>query len=114
MVLQIYTYPYKYKHWDEWFEALVPLHGLVRNGRTWLLDGVVLLGLSVAPVGRGVGEDGVRHGVRRVTLHAVQDVTDRQLGLQEEVQLAVRQTHRHVHHTAGEKKGSGIKTVHLV
>lgn len=66
-----------------------PLHGLVRNGQTRLLDGVVLLRLSEAPIGRGVGEYGVRHGVRRVALHAVLDVTDRQLGLQEEVELAV-------------------------
>lgn len=66
-----------------------PLHGLIRNGQTWLLDGVVLLSLSEAPVGRGVGEDGVRHSVGGVALHAVLDVTDRQLSLQEEVELAV-------------------------
>ena len=80
-----------------------PLHGLIRNGQTWLLDGVVLLSLSEAPVGRGVGEDGVRHSVGGVALHAVLDVTDRQLSLQEEVELAVWQADCHVYHSAGQK-----------
>lgn len=77
----------------------IPFHGLIRDGETGLPDGVLLLSLSQAPVGRGVGEDGVRHGVRRQSLNAVLDVTDRQLGLQEEVELAVRQTHGGVHHS---------------
>ncbi|KAA8581222.1 hypothetical protein FQN60_002803 [Etheostoma spectabile] len=69
--------------------TVIPLHGLVRNGQTWLLDGIVLLSLSKAPIGRGVGEDGVRHSVGSVALHTVQDVTYWQLSLQEEVELAV-------------------------
>ena len=81
----------------------LPLHGLIRNGQTRLLDGILLLSLSEAPVGRGVGEDGVGHRVGGVALNAVQDVTDRQLGLQEEVELAVGQAHGHVHHSVRTK-----------
>lgn len=84
----------------QWFRSLIPLCGLVWNRQTWFLDGIVLLSLSEAPIGRGVGEDGVRHRVWRVALNAVLDVTDRQLGLQEEVELAVWQAHGHVHHSA--------------
>lgn len=61
---------------------------------------VFLLSLSKAPIGRGVGQDGVGHRVGGVALHAVLDVTDRKLRLQEEVELTVRQAHGHVHHSA--------------
>lgn len=81
------------------YSPFVPFHGLIRNGQTVLPDGVLLLSLSQPPVGGGVGEDGVRHRVRREALNAVLDVTDRELGLQEEVELAVRQTHCGVHHS---------------
>lgn len=98
-------------HWVFISSFLIPFHGLIRNSQTWLLDGIVLLSLSEAPIGRGVGEDGVRHGVGGVALHAVLDVTDWQLRLQEEVELAVWQTYRHVHHSARTKVQMIIKFV---
>lgn len=88
----------------------LPFHRLVRDGQTVLLHGLVfLLSLSEAPVGRGVGQDGVGHRVGRVALHAVLDVTNRQLRLQEKVELTVRQAHSHMHHSArakGERRRS--------
>lgn len=88
---------------------LVPLHGLVGDRQqTGLFDGVVLLSLSQAAVGGGVGEDGVRHRVRGVALNAVLDVTDGELRLQEEVQLAVREAHGHVHHSVQQTENMKI------
>ena len=92
-----------------------PFHGLVGDhAGTPLLLQVLLLGLGEAPIGRGVGEDGVRHGVGGVALDAVLDVAHRQLGLHEEVQLAVREAHRHVEHPAegGRKQSSGWVVLH--
>lgn len=81
----------------------IPLHGLIRDGQTWLLHGIILLSLSLslsqAPVGRGISEDGLGHSVGGVTPDAVLNVTNRQLGLQEEVELAVWQAHCHVQHS---------------
>lgn len=87
-------------HFSRMNPTIIPLHGLIGNGQTRLFEEILLLSLSESLIGRGVGEDGVRHCVRGEALNAVLDVTDRQLGLQEEVELAVRQTYRHVHHPA--------------
>lgn len=83
-----------------WFvdTPVLPLHGLIRNWSKTRVLGWVLF-WNPALIVWAVGEDGLCHSVGGVALHTVQDVTNWQLGLQEEVELAIWQTHCHATHS---------------
>lgn len=66
---------------------------------------LAVLFLDPALIGGSVGEDGVCDRVGGEALHTVQDMANRQLGLKEEVELAVRQADCHMQNPSRRDSG---------